>query len=67
MTINQKIWMSFGILLTLVGAGSTASYIKSRQAEHASTQLVQVYLAELTSAQAARQERAALSGPARRR
>ncbi len=58
MTVNQKIWMSFGILLALVGTGSTASYLKSRQAEQVSTRLVQVYLAELNSAQAARQEMA---------
>jgi methyl-accepting chemotaxis protein len=56
MTINQKIWASFGILLALVCTGSVLGYLKSRQAEQVSTQLVRVDLAELNAVQGARQE-----------
>jgi methyl-accepting chemotaxis protein len=56
MTINQKIWASFGILLALVGTGSVLSYVKSQEAEQVSTTLVKIHLAELTAVQSARQE-----------
>jgi hypothetical protein len=56
MTINQKIWASFGILLALVGTGSVLSYVKSRQAEHVSTNLVKIHLAELYAVQSARRD-----------
>jgi methyl-accepting chemotaxis protein len=56
MTINQKIWASFGILLALIGTGSILSYVKSHQAEQVSTKLVRVHLAELYAVQAARRE-----------
>lgn len=55
MNINQKIWASFGLLLTLVGAGSTISYLKSRQAEEASNRLVNVHLAEFNAAATSRE------------
>ncbi len=56
MTINQKIWASFGILLALIGAGSILTYLKSHEAEQVSTTLVKIHLAELTAVQSARQD-----------
>jgi methyl-accepting chemotaxis protein len=46
MNVNQKIWLGFGSVLALVGVGSTLSYLKSREAERASTRLVQEHLAQ---------------------
>jgi methyl-accepting chemotaxis protein len=56
MNINQKIWVSFGILLALVCSGSVLSYMKSHQAEDVSTTLVKVHFAELNAVQAVRQD-----------
>lgn len=53
MNVNQKIWIGFGSVLALVGIGSTLSYLKSREAEAASTRLVRVYLAEYQAAMSA--------------
>lgn len=56
MTVNQKIWLGFGSVLALVGVGSTLGYLKSREAERASTQLVKEFLATYKAAQSAAEE-----------
>jgi methyl-accepting chemotaxis protein len=50
MNVNQKIWLGFGSVLALVGLGSTLGYLKTREAEQASTQLVKEYLAGFEAA-----------------
>jgi methyl-accepting chemotaxis protein len=47
MNVNQKIWTGFGVLLALVGVQSVLGYLKTRDAEQASRQLVREHVAVL--------------------
>ncbi len=56
MNVNQKIWLGFGSVLTLVGLGATLGYFNSRDAESASAQLVNEHLAAFRAAKFADDE-----------
>ncbi|MEO7702700.1 MAG: methyl-accepting chemotaxis protein [Opitutus sp.] len=56
MNVNQKIWLSFGTVLALVGVGSTLSYRKSSEADRSITRLAKEYLAEYKAAKSAAED-----------
>jgi methyl-accepting chemotaxis protein len=53
MTVTQKIWAGFGLLIALVAVGSAVGYLKSKAAEEQSRLVVAHELAEQHAAQAA--------------